>query len=87
MLPYDRFSCKITILYRTFPVLAISADVGLVRLETQPIIYTIGVVRDPVIQSTNGESLVPYYRVKYDDVYDMVITYFDIEILILYHDR
>lgn len=73
------------IVHRNLNILAISVDVGSVQSTTQPIIYTIGIVRDPVIQYTNGEALVPYYRIKYDNVNDLVsISGFDI-ILFVQH--
>lgn len=53
-------------------MLAISVDVGTVRSTTPPFVYTIGVDRNPVIRYMNGEVLVPYYLVKYDNVTDLV---------------
>lgn len=43
----------------------IAVDVGSVTTMTQPMAYVIGVVRDPVIQYFDGQTLSPYYRSKY----------------------
>lgn len=57
---------------RTFTVLAFTKNISSVQSTTPPVVYSVGIVRDPVIQSTNQESLSPYYRIRYSTVTDLV---------------
>ena len=57
---------------QNFTSLAIAVDIGSVQSATSPVVYSVGVVRDPVVQYTNEESRSPYYRVQYTNVHDLV---------------
>lgn len=57
---------------QNFTSLAIAVDVGSVQSASSPVVYAVGVVRDPVVQYTNEESRSPYYRVQYTNVHDLV---------------
>ena len=65
-------------LYSTTEGLAISVDIGDIQpgTESNPVVYTIGVVRDPVIQYTNGnnklEELRAYYWANFTSINDVV---------------
>ena len=60
-----------------FDVLGIMVDVGSVSsTPTDPLVYTIGVVRDPVVQYTNSkvqlETRSSYFWGTYSNVHDLV---------------
>ena len=59
-----------------FTTLAIAVDIGPVTTETDPIVYAVGLVRDPVIQYVDPEGQVqelsPLYRTSYNDTSDLV---------------
>ncbi|PAV15279.1 hypothetical protein PNOK_0904000 [Pyrrhoderma noxium] len=69
-----------------FDTLGISIDIGTIQPGTQsdPVVYTIGVVRDPVIQYTNGDNQLEernaYYWANFstvDDVIKDALDHFD----------
>ena len=61
--------------------LAISVDIGTIQpgTESNPVVYTIGVVRDPVIQYTNGnnelEERRAYYWANFTSINDVVCSF------------
>ena len=61
--------------------LAISVDIGTIQpgTESNPVVYTIGVVRDPVIQYTNGNNEVEerraYYWANFTSINDVVCLF------------
>ena len=65
-------------LYSPFDTLGISVDIGIIQPGTQsdPVVYTIGVVRDPVIQYKNGNNQLEernaYYWANFSTVDDVV---------------
>ena len=67
--------------YSTDEGLGISVDIGTIQpgTESNPVIYTIGVVRDPVIQYTNGnnelEERRAYYWANFTSINDVVCLF------------
>ena len=67
--------------YSTDEGLAISVDIGNIQsgIESNPVVYTIGVVRDPVIQYTNGnnelEERRAYYWANFTSINDVVCLF------------
>ena len=61
--------------------LGISVDIGTIQpgIESNPVVYTIGVVRDPVIQYTNGnnepEERRAYYWANFTSINDVVCLF------------
>ena len=68
-------------LYSTTEGLAISVDIGDIQpgTESNPVVYTIGVVRDPVIQYMNGnnelEERRAYYWANFTSINDVVCLF------------
>ena len=68
-------------LYSSAEGLAISVDIGNIQpgIESNPVVYTIGVVRDPVIQYTNGnnelEERRAYYWANFTSINDAVCLF------------
>lgn len=60
-----------------WPVFAFAHDLGVVGTsQTTPVVYTIGYVRDPLVQLSNVPNVnsvrSPYYLTRYDSVPEMV---------------
>ncbi|KAI0958924.1 hypothetical protein AcV7_004605 [Taiwanofungus camphoratus] len=59
-----------------FPVFAISVDLGTITSTQSPVVWSVGYVRDPVIQytSSTGETqpLSPYYVTQYQNIQDAI---------------
>ena len=56
--------------------LAISVDLGSIQSTAEPIVWVVGVVRDPVVQYTNAEGQreerSAYYWLNYTTIHDAV---------------
>ena len=69
--------------------LGISVDIGSIQpgTESNLVIYTIGVVRDPVIQFTNGKNQLEernaYYWANFTSINDVVRFFSHINILLI----
>lgn len=59
-----------------FDGLAIVLDLGTIQATSAPVVWAVGVVRDPVIQYTNStgqtEERRAYYWSKYSSIHDAV---------------
>ena len=59
-----------------FDTLAIGVDLGTVSSVTDPIVYALGVVRDPVVQYANRnvqiEKRSSYYWSNFSSIHDVV---------------
>ncbi|KAG9223493.1 hypothetical protein CCMSSC00406_0006985 [Pleurotus cornucopiae] len=56
---------------RDWPVFAISADLGTITSTSSPVVWCIGLVRDPSVVAWNGtsnEDRHPYFKTRYQDM-------------------
>lgn len=64
----------------THEALAIALDLGTIQSTSEPIVWAVGVVRDPVIQYTNAsgqrEERSAYYWANYTTIHDAVTNRF-----------
>lgn len=59
-----------------FDTFAIALDLGTIQNTTEPIVWAVGVVRDPAIQFTNANGQIEerraYYWTAYSNIRDVV---------------
>ncbi len=68
------------VLHSTFNVFAISVDLGNIVSTSEPVVWGIGMTRDPAVAYTaadgTGELRSPYWRSQFDNVQDAVSLIF-----------
>ena len=73
-----KFSLSVLLLTwsRPFDVFATAVDLGNIQATSEPIVWAVGVVRDPVVQFTNSagqmEARSAYYWSNYSTIHDVV---------------
>ena len=62
-----------------FNTLGIAVDIGTVSSTSEPVVYALGVVRDPAIRYTNGlvqiEERSSYYWSQFTNIHDVVCRF------------
>lgn len=64
-----------------YPALTLAKDLGKIQSTSEPVVFALGLARDPVIQITaNGknETRYPFYKSKYNNAGDGV-SYFSLQ--------
>lgn len=67
--------------FSAYPVFALAKNLGSMRSLSDPIVYALGVARDPVVQFKTApkgdtETLYPFYKTKYDNPADGVSLFY-----------
>ena len=64
---------------RPFDGLGIAMDLGTIQSTSEPIVWAVGVVRDPVVQFTNSSGQIEerssYYWSNYSNIHDAVFVF------------
>ena len=70
--PMHAYLNHISVVSRPFEVFSLSMDLGNITATTEPIVWSLGVVRDIAVNYTTGtgilESRVPYFKTQYPDI-------------------
>ena len=71
-----RFAALISVYHSPFDVVSLSQDLGVISSQSDPVVFAIGVVRDPVIKFVNqniqDEDRSAYYWSSFSSIHDVV---------------